>query len=242
MGHNEIERFHKKETEARSKYIKTLGIDLAKDVFQLHGANEHGKKVLSKRLNRGKLSEFIANLPPCKIGIEACTGSHYWARVFESHGHEVKMMAPQFVKPFVMSNKNDKNDAAVITEAMSRPLMRFVAHKTVAQQDILLAHRARELSMSSRNSQANQIRGLLADYGVVIPKGVSHIRALPVILDENKDKLSDGTIEDFKKLHEQFKFHEEQIDYFKQRIDKHVAHNERCEAILAIYPEKSTHN
>ena len=216
------------------KDIKVLGIDLAKNIFQIHGTNAHGKKVLSKRLTRKDLPEFIGNLTLCLIGIEACTGAHYWARTFENYGHEVKMMAPQFVKPYVMSNKNDKNDARGIAEAVTRPTMKFVSHKTLAQQDLLLIHRARSLSMTNRTAQANQIRGLLADYGVVIAQGVSHIRKLPVILDDNKALLSEESLAIFTNLYEQFKHHDEQINYYDKRIEAHVVEDAKCQALLEI--------
>src|ERR1700733_11339020 len=117
------------------KNIKVLGIDLAKNVFQLHGTDGKGKCVLRKRLNRSQLIEFVANLQPCLIGIEACTGSHHWARTFKQMDHEVKIMAPQFVKPYVRANKNDRNDARAIAEAVTRPDMKFVSIKTIEQQD-----------------------------------------------------------------------------------------------------------
>lgn len=149
------------------KDIKVLRIDLAKNVFQLHGTDSKGKWVLRKRLSREKLIEFVSNLSPCLIGIEACTGAHYWARLFEQLGHVVKIMAPQFVKPYIQSNKNDSNDARRIAEAVTRPKMKFVAIKKTEQQDILLLHRARELIIKQRTAQANQIRGLLAEYGII---------------------------------------------------------------------------
>ena len=172
------------------KNIKVLGIDLAKNLFQLHGADAKGKCVLRKRFNRTQLIEFAANLQPCLIGIEACTSSHYWARTFVNMGHTVKIMAPQFVKPYVRANKNDRNDARAIAEAVTRPDMKFVPIKTIEQQDILLFHRARALVMKQRTAQANQIRGLLAEYGIVIAKGIDHLDHLAEILEDNKESLS----------------------------------------------------
>src|SRR3990167_9580771 len=171
------------------KNIKVLGIDLAKNVFQIHGADAKGKCVLRKRLSRAKLIEFMANLSPCIIGIEACGGSHYWARLFKQYGHEVRMMAPQFVKPYVKSNKNDRNDSEAIAEACTRPTMRFVAIKTVEQQDILVIHRARELSIKNRTAQASQIRGILSEYGITIPEGISKIRRVTEIIELNKNNV-----------------------------------------------------
>jgi transposase len=166
------------------KDIKVLGIDLAKDVFQLHGTDARGSCVLKKRLSRVKLTEHMANIPACLVGIEACGSANYWARVFEAYGHTVKIMSPQFVKPYVKSNKNDARDAEAIAEAVTRPTMRFVPKKTLEQQDVLLLHRARELVMKQRTAQGNQIRGLLAEYGVVVPKGLSYLDKLPEILEK----------------------------------------------------------
>src|SRR5579871_4078578 len=116
--------------------ITTLGIDLAKNIFQIHGADNKGKAVLKKTLVRNKLASFTANLPKCVIVMEACSGANYWARKFSDQGHMVKLISPQFVKPFVKSNKNDRNDAEAIVEAASRPNMRYVSAKTVEQQDM----------------------------------------------------------------------------------------------------------
>jgi len=182
------------------KNINTLGIDLAKNVFQLHGTDAKGKCVLQKRLSRDKLLEYLATLSPCLIGIEASTGAHYWAREFEKLGHTVKIMAPQFVKPYVKSNKNDRNDACGIAEAVVRPAMKFVPIKNMAQQDMLLSHRARELAVKQRTAQANQIRGLLLEYGTTLPKGIRHIKSLMTILENNQEKLSPKSQIIFKRL------------------------------------------
>jgi transposase len=216
------------------KDIKVLGIDLAKNVFQLHGADARGKRILSKRMGRMELIEFMSNLAPCLVGIEACTGAHYWARLFRTMGHTVKMMAPQFVKPYVMSNKNDKNDAKGIAEAVTRPEMKFVPIKTVAQQDILLLHRARELSIKNRTSQSNQVRGLLAEYGVVINKGLSEIRQLPEILELNKDKLSRQALAIFQRMYEQFKDYDVQVNNYEKDIEAHVKSDPICKEIIKI--------
>lgn len=214
--------------------IKVLGIDLAKDVFQLHGTNAKGQKVLSKRLSRNKLIGYMANLSPCLVGIEACGGAHYWARVFTKQGHTVKMMAPQFVKPYVKSNKNDANDAEGINEAVTRPTMRFVPIKGIEQQDILMLHRVRELLMEQRTAHGNQIRGLLAEFGVVVPKGLAHLERLPVILEHNQDKLSVVSTEVFLQLHEQLKNYNEQIADYDKRIKGHAASDPRCIAVQDI--------
>lgn len=216
------------------KNINVLGIDLAKNIFQLHGTDLKGKSVLKKRLSRLKLPEFIANLSPCTIGLEASTGAHYWARVFTSMGHRVKLMAPQFVKPYIKSNKNDANDARGIAEAVTRPDMKFVPIKIVEQQDILLLHRSRALVIKQRTAQANQIRGLLAEYGVIIPKGISSLEKLAVVLEENRDKLTIKAQTVFKRLNKQFKLYHAEIKYYDKEIEGQAKQDARCQEVLKI--------
>ena len=128
----------------------TLGIDLAKRVFQLYGVDSKGKAIFKKRVSRSQLLSIIANFPPCLIGMEACSGAHYWARQFQAYGHEVRLIPPQYVKPYVKTNKNDANDAEAICEAVSRPNMRFVPIKAVVQQDIQSLHRYRQRVVQQR--------------------------------------------------------------------------------------------
>lgn len=155
--------------------ITTIGIDLAKNVFQIHGVNERGKTVLKKQLRRDPMATFFATLPPCLIGMEACGGAHHWARKLEGVGHSVKLMAPQFVKPYVKTNKNDAADAEAICEAVARPNVRFVPRKNVDPQAVLSLHRARQGFVGARTAVANQIRGLLAEFGLIVPQGISHV-------------------------------------------------------------------
>ena len=156
--------------------ITTIGIDLAKSVFQVHGTDERGKAVVSKVLRRSQMMQFFTQLPPCLIGMEACGGAHFWARKLTVLGHTVKLMAPQFVKPYVKTNKNDARDAEAICEAVGRPSMRFVAVKSVAQQDMLALHRARSLLIRERTALMNQMRGLLAESGIVVAQGPARLR------------------------------------------------------------------
>ena len=170
--------------------ITTVGIDLAKNVFQIHAVDERGKVVVKKQIKRHQIVPFFTNLQPCLVGMEACGGAHYWARKLEQLGHRAKLMAPQFVKPYVKTNKNDAADAEAICEAVSRPSMRFVALKNGEQQALLSVHRARQSFVKARTAQANQIRGLLAEYGIVIPQGISHItKRLPEILEDGENEL-----------------------------------------------------
>lgn len=171
--------------------IKRIGIDLAKQVFQLHGVDGQEKVVLRKQLRRVQLLDYFMKLPPCLIGMEACGGAHYWARELQKLGHTVKLIAPQFVKPYVKSNKNDANDAEAICEAVARPNMRFVAIKTIAQQDIQAIHRIRSELVQQRTAKVNQIRGLLAEYGIVVGRRVDVLRnALPQLLEDAENGLT----------------------------------------------------
>ena len=170
--------------------ITTIGVDLAKEYFQIHATNEHGRVVQKKKLKRKEMATYFANLEPCLIGMEACGSSHYWARKLQSMGHTVKLMAPQFVKPYVKSNKNDAADAEAICEAVTRPNMRFVGVKNVNQQTVLCLHRARRLLVAERTAQANQIRGLLAEFGIVAPQGLKILRErIPEILEDGENEV-----------------------------------------------------
>lgn len=161
----------------------TIGIDLAKNVFQLHGVDEQGRVSVNKKLKRSQMAAAFANLPACLIGMEACASAHYWARKLEAFGHTVRLMAPQFVKPYVKTNKSDAADAEAICEAVARPGMRFVPIKTIESQSLLALHRARQGFIKARTAQANPIRGLLMEFGIVIPQGIEHIeRCMPGIL------------------------------------------------------------
>ncbi len=214
--------------------IKVLGIDLAKNIFQLHGNNSRGKEIYTKRVKRGDLTTTLANMKPCLIGLEACGGTYYWARKFKEMGHEVKIMAPQFVKPFVMSSKNDANDAKAIALAVVQPTMRFVPIKTIVQQDMQLAHRVRSLVVKQRSAQANQIRGLLAEYGITIPLGIRYVLQLPKTLDEHKEKLSPTTLEIFERLFEQFKTCSKEIEHYNKVINNQVRDNTICRQLMEI--------
>ena len=174
--------------------ISRIGIDLAKNVFQVHGVDRHGKAVWKRRLKRDQWIKALLDqtAPGCEIGMEACAGAHHWARELESRGYTVKLIAPQFVKPYVKSNKNDANDAEAICEAMSRPHMRFVTVKSIEQQDIQATHRIRSELMMQRTAKSNQIRGLVAEYGLVAPLTLRALRAaIPCWLEDAENGLTD---------------------------------------------------
>ncbi|MDC7715598.1 IS110 family transposase, partial [Vogesella sp. LYT5W] len=164
--------------------VSRIGVDLAKTVFQLHGVDRQEHVTLRRQLRRQQMLDFFRKLPPCLVGMEACSSAHYWARELGKLGHTVKLMAPQFVKPYVKSNKNDANDAAAICEAVSRPSMRFVPIKSTEQQDLQAVHRIRSGLIRQRTAKGNQIRGLLAEYGIVVPQRLEALRrALALLLD-----------------------------------------------------------
>jgi transposase len=215
--------------------IKVLGIDLAKKSFQLHGVDENGQTVLRKKLSRNKLTAFIANLAPCLIGLEACGGAHYWVRTFADFGHTVRMIAPQFVKPFVKSNKNDAVDAEAICEAVQRPSMRFVPAKSIKQQDIQSIHRIRNLLVARRTAQANQIRGLLMEYGIIIPRGIAYIRAtIPEILEDATNTLTSLFRTLLRELYEEMVHLDERIVVLEQKLQAISLQSEDVQRLLTI--------
>jgi transposase len=224
--------------------ITTIGIDLAKNVFQVHGANEHGKPVLRKQLKRDQFIAFFANLSPCLIGMEACGGAHHWARKLQALGHTVKLMAPQFVKPYVKSNKNDVADAEAICEAVTRPTMRFVPIKNIEQQSVLALHRARQGFVKARTAQANQIRGMLAEFGLVMPQGIGYIASrVPELIEDASLQLTGGfrllidrLLDHLKVLHTQVDELEAQIKAWHKNSDV----SKRLEKVPGIGPLTAT--
>ena len=215
--------------------IKVVGIDLAKHTFHLHGVDVQGKVVTRKKLGRSKLIAFMANLPPCLIGMEACGGAHDWARKFRAMGHDVRLMSPQFVKPYVKSNKNDMVDAEAVCEAVGRPNMRFVPIKGIEQQDIQSLHRARSLAVSHRTAQVNQIRGFLLEYGITVAKGVASLRnALPEILEDADNGLSPMFRELLCELTDELLRLEERIATYDAQIKGLSEQSEACKRLMTI--------
>ena len=215
--------------------INVLGIDLAKSVFQLHGVNELGKVVLRRKVTRMKLPETVMQLEPCLIGMEACSSAHYWARAFEDFGHEVRLISPQFVKPYVKSNKNDAADAEAICEALSRPSMRFVPIKQMEQQDIQSLHRARSLLVKQRTAVANQIRGLMGEYGVVVSQGIGTLRKrIPEKLEDGQNDLSIVAREVIQSLYEQLCWFDQRVALFDRRLAQVVRDTPACQRLVGI--------
>ncbi len=201
--------------------ITRVGLDLAKNVFQVHAVDEHDKPVRRCQLRRSQVVEYFAKLPPCLVGMEACAGSHYWARRLSEFGHTVKLMAPQHVKGYVQGNKNDANDASAICEAVSRPRMRFVPVKSVEQQDIQAVHRVRSELIRQRTAKINQIRGLLGEYGIAIPQGAGAVRRqLPDLIEDAKVPLSMRLRELLEGLRQDLVYLDARVLELDRRIDQ----------------------
>ena len=197
----------------------TIGLDIAKQVFQVHGADKAGRAVLRRKLKRSEVVRFFSEQHSCLVGIEASGSAHYWARVIGGLGHTVRLMAPQFVKPYVKSQKNDTNDAEAICEAVTRPNMRFVPQKSVEQQDLQCLYRVRSRLVVRRTQLINEIRGLLAEYGIVLPQHLGRVRSgLPAVLEDAESQLTGFGRELFQSLYEELAQMDEKIAVADGRI------------------------
>src|SRR5690348_17234048 len=205
--------------------VSTLGIDLAKSSFSLHGVDAVGAVVLRRTLSRAKLTELVAQLPPCLIGMEACSGAHEWARRFAASGHTVKLMAAKFVAPYRKSGKNDGNDAEAICEAVSRPSMRFVPVKSVEQQAMLTLHRVRLGFVEERTATINRIRGLLAEFGVVLPQRVVQVRRGAAAALAQLPALAQRALTD---LLAHVRVLDERIAEYERELEHHARSDERA--------------
>lgn len=215
--------------------ITTAGLDIAKSVFHLYIITKTGRLIKKKQLKRNQVLVYIAKLEPCIIVMEACGGANYWARKFISMGHEAKLIAPQYVKPFVKGNKNDYNDAEAIAEASQRSNMRFVPIKSIERQDIQNLHRQRELIKKSRTALVSQIRGLLAEYGIVINKGVAALHScLPNILEDTNNELTVLSRELFTGLYSDLRIIDERFKKCEKRIKILNKENDVCQRLNEV--------
>jgi transposase len=215
--------------------ITTIGLDLAKNVFHVVGCNEHGKIVRKRMLKRSQVLTYFANLPVSLVGMEACASAHHWARELGTLGHEVRLIPPQYVKPYVRGNKNDYNDALAIAEAVVRPEMRFVGVKTPEQQDIQALHRLRERRLGDRTALCNQLRGLLAEYGLVFPKGITTLRRhLPELLEDGKNGLSDLFRQLLAQGYQQLQELDGHIDFYTQELVHQSQQDDACQRLQTI--------
>lgn len=215
--------------------LSVLGIDLAKNVFQVHGVDSLGRPQVRRKLSRTGLKRFVANLEPCLVGVEACGGARYWVREIKQYGHDVRMIPPQFVKPFVKSDKNDANDAEAICEAVQRPNMRFVAEKTLEQQEIQLLHRIRSGLVAMRTEWINELRAILGDYGVIAGKGPSRIKEIALQEISKEDSLLSARIKTVVSyLLEQIRQLESRIEELEKSLDEVFSTHEICRRLTTI--------
>ncbi|MBN8285198.1 MAG: IS110 family transposase [Zoogloea sp.] len=216
------------------KQLVRIGLDIAKSVFQLLGVDSHGKPVCKKTLSRGKVLSFFVSLPSCLVGIEACAGSHYWARELIKLGHDARLMAAQFVSPYRKSGKNDANDAEAICEAVGRPYMRFVPVKSEEAQAVLSVHRARALTVSERTALINQVRGLLGEFGIVTGAGTAEARKLLAEIGVGGRQLPLLARETIGELHDRFRALDERILAYDRKIAALARQSEAAQRLMAI--------
>jgi transposase len=215
--------------------ITTVGLDLAKNVFHVVCFNDRSKEVKKRMLRRNQVLEFFTPLSPCQVSMEACAGSHYWGRQLRSLGHNVKLISPQHVKPYLRGNKNDDNDARAIAEAATRPDMPTVGIKTVEEQDMQAIHRMRSQCSRDRTALSNSIRGLLGEYGIVFAKGVATLRRkIPEILEDAENGLS----LDFRNLlvrrYEQLVELEDHIAFYTKKLERLSQQDDGCQRLQTV--------
>jgi transposase len=218
-----------------SAVIAILGIDLGKNTFHLVGQDERGAIVLRIKVSRTQLVQRLANIAPCRIGMEACAGAHHIGRQLQALGHDVRLIPAQYVKPFLKGHKNDYRDAEAIAEAVQRPPMQFVAIKTPEQMDLLALHRVRSRLVSQRTGVTNQIRGLLLERGITVRQGLTPLRqALPGILSSPSDSLSPRLVRLIADLMEDWRHLEERIAVVSAEIEALAAQDEHCQRLMSV--------
>jgi transposase len=220
--------------EASMSEVTTIGLDLAKQVFHVHGADSSGAAVFSRRLTRAKLLGFFATQPRCLVAMEACGGAHHWGRELERLGHEVRLIAPAYVKPFVKRQKNDARDAEAICEAARRPGMRFVAVKDEARQASAAVFRARDLLVRQRTQLINALRGLVAEYGWVAPQGRTKASALIADIEDPACKLPQSARDVFLVMIDQIRGLDARIEHFDREIAKRAKEDEDARRLVTI--------
>jgi len=215
--------------------ITLIGIDLAKNIFQVCGVNQAGKSVFNRQVRRAKLMALLNNYPESIIAMEACSGSNYWGRELKNRGHQVMLIPPQHVKPFVKGNKNDRNDAFAITEAARRPGLHCVTPRTLAQTDMIQVHRLRERLVTQRTALINQLRGFLNEYGIIISQGKEKLLAvLPKLLDDTENGLTSPARNLFQKVLEEWQHINELVRQYDKNIKQQAQSNEDAQRLMAI--------
>ncbi|AYH42728.1 IS110 family transposase [Azoarcus sp. DN11] len=215
--------------------VTTVGIDLAKNVFSVHGVGRDGKVLLRRSVGRADLLPMFAQMPPCLIGMEACSGAHHFARELRRLGHDARIMAPRFVAPYRKSGKNDGNDAEAICEAVARPNMRFVAVKSVEQQAILALHRVRKEVSDQRTALINQLRGMLCEFGMVLPRGRYSFRhKLPPVLEDTGNGIPELARRLFREVNERIGALDAQILAYDREIEALARHSEAAQRLMEM--------
>lgn len=212
--------------------LTLVGIDLGKHSFHLHGQDKPGREVFRKKLSRQQMMRFFGNIPTCTVVMEACAGSHFVARELIAMGHQAKLISPQFVRPFVKSNKNDFVDAEAICEAATRPTMRFVAPKTESQQILSIMHRTRESLVHDRTKAVNQMHGFLIEFGISLPKGPTMMKRLGNILAEHELPVRLTVL--LQRLHKHFSYLNEQIKEMDKELVGQLADDDLGSRLLSI--------
>lgn len=216
--------------------VITIGLDIAKNVFHAHGADERGAMVFSRKLSRCKLLDFFAKQTPCLVALEACGGAHHWARELQAIGHDVRLIPPAYVKPFVKRNKNDANDAEAICEAAQRPGMRFVAVKSEEQQAAGLVFRTRDLAVRQRTQLINAIRGHLAEYGWVAPRGTAHMAMLADLLEDEEmaSTLPEAALPMFRLMVGMLAELDKRISMLDREVERRAKEDEAARRLMTI--------
>ncbi|MBE2215880.1 MAG: IS110 family transposase [Opitutaceae bacterium] len=214
--------------------VSVIGVDLAKNVFQVHGAAADGSVVFRRKLRRGQVLSFFAAQPVCTVAMEACASAHYWARAIGEFGHTVKLIPPAYVKPFVKRQKSDATDAEAIAEAAARATMRFVAVRTEAQQASAMVYRTRDLFVRQRTQAINALRGHLAEFGVVAPTGVAHVGLLTALIEGKEGVLPDAVVELARVLLAQIDDLSTRIDTLDKEIRERAAQDEAVARLMTM--------
>lgn len=223
------------EAEQTMNKITVVGIDLGKSVFHVHGVDAAGHTVIERRFTRKGLHAWLARLEPCLIGMETCSGAHHLGRWLRQHGHDVRLMNPRYVKPYVKTNKNDARDAEAICEAVSRPQMRFVPIKSVAQQEVQMMHRVRSRIVAERTALANQVRGFLREFGITVGQGIRVLRRLlPQILEDGGNEFGPSGRTLLLQLREELVALDERVELMDARLSSEADRDERCRRLQSV--------
>lgn len=215
--------------------LSVVGVDLGKNMMHVHGADARGKPLFRKALRRRQFERFMAQLAPCVVGLEACAGAHHWARVLRGHGHQPRLLSARYVRAYVKTNKNDWRDAEAIVEAMSRPTMRYVHEKTPEQQSMQMVHRVRQRVVGERTALANQLRGFLSEFGVVVAVGLASLRRrLPEVLEDADNEIPASARALFARLYEELVELDSRVRELDESLERHGDGDPLCRLARSV--------